>query len=89
MHVHVLSCIVGIKVSAECLGRSQKSVTQECAQNLLHELSVVIHRERGKEEGRREEGREEGREGEGGGEDDYSFSYNRVIQDIRHKYIKH
>ena len=55
MHVHVLSCFVGIKVSAECLGRSQKSITQECAQNLLHELSMVIHRERG-------------REGEGGGE---------------------
>ena len=53
MHVHVLSCIVGIKVSAECLGRSQKSVTQECAQNLLHELSVVIHREREEEEGGR------------------------------------
>ena len=51
MHVHVLSCFVGIKVSAECLGRSQKSVTQECAQNLLHELSMVIHTQRERERG--------------------------------------
>ena len=59
MHVHVLLCFVGIKVSAECLGRSQKSVTQECAQNLLHELSVVIHREREEEEGGRGRRRED------------------------------
>ena len=77
MHIHVLSCFVGIKVSAECLGRSQKSVTQECAQNLLHELSMVIHRERG-------EGERKG----GGDRMIILFSYNRVIQDIRHKYIK-
>ncbi|XP_003388802.1 PREDICTED: uncharacterized protein C1orf228-like [Amphimedon queenslandica] len=31
----------GIKVAAECLGRSQLSETQECAQHLLHELSMA------------------------------------------------
>jgi hypothetical protein len=32
----------GIKVISECLVQSQKLSTQECAQNLLHQLSLVL-----------------------------------------------
>ena len=35
--------MVGIKVVGECLGLAQRTETQECAQYLLHQLSIVCY----------------------------------------------